>query len=129
MIDMFHFLTGQLFVQAFIINVFNLNVFSYCCCSRKHFFNIRYICDALCDLLPFVQFKKREQRPWRSVTFSQAEVCNFTKSNTPPWVFFTFLKLCKWHQIAQHISFNSSHSFSLLMLVLLIFFQFWKVTT
>ena len=20
--------------------------------------------------------------------------CNFTKSNTPPWVFFTFLKLC-----------------------------------
>ena len=23
----------------------------------------------------------------------QAEACNFTKSNTPPWVFFTFLKL------------------------------------
>ena len=22
--------------------------------------------------------------------------CNFTKSNTPPWVFFTFLKLYKW---------------------------------
>ena len=21
----------------------------------------------------------------------QAEACNFTKSNTPPWVFFTFL--------------------------------------
>ena len=24
-----------------------------------------------------------------------------TKSNTPPWVFFTFLKLDKWYQIAQ----------------------------
>ena len=29
--------------------------------------------------------------------------CNFTKSNTPPWVFFTFLKLNKWYQIAQNI--------------------------
>ena len=26
--------------------------------------------NALRDLVPFVQFKKREQRPWRSVTFS-----------------------------------------------------------
>ena len=26
--------------------------------------------------------------------------CNFTKSNTPSWVFFTFLKLNKWYQIA-----------------------------
>ena len=23
----------------------------------------------------------------------QAEACNFTKNNTPPWVFFTFLKI------------------------------------
>ena len=27
----------------------------------------------------------------------------FTKSNTPSWVFFTFLKLYKWYQIAQRI--------------------------
>ena len=27
------------------------------------------ICDALRDLVPFVQFKKREKHPWRSVTF------------------------------------------------------------
>ena len=27
----------------------------------------------------------------------------FTKSNTPSWVFFTFLKLFKWYQILQHI--------------------------
>ena len=28
----------------------------------------------------------------------------FTESNTPPWVFFTFLKLYKWHPIEQHIT-------------------------
>ena len=54
------------------------------------------ICDALCDLVPFVQFKKREKHPWRSVNFSKVaglklKACNFTKSDTPPWVFFTFL--------------------------------------
>ena len=29
---------------------------------------------------------------------------NFIKSNTPPWVFFTFLKLYKSYQIAQNIT-------------------------
>ena len=40
-----------------------------------------------------------------SVKF-QAKACDFTKSNTPPWVLFTFFKLCKWYQIAQSISHN-----------------------
>ena len=31
----------------------------------------------------------------------QAEACKFTKITTPPWAFFTFLKLYKWHQIAH----------------------------
>ena len=31
----------------------------------------------------------------------QASACNFTKINTPPWVFFTFFKSDKWYQIAQ----------------------------
>ena len=35
----------------------------------------------------------------------QASACNFTKINTPPWVFFTFLKLYKWYQITQRITF------------------------
>ena len=30
-----------------------------------------YICDALRDLVQFVQFKKRKKHPWRSVTFSK----------------------------------------------------------
>ena len=29
------------------------------------------ICDALRDYVPFVQFKKREKHPWRSVTFNK----------------------------------------------------------
>ena len=34
----------------------------------------------------------------------QTECRNFTKSNTRPWIFFTFLKLYKWYQIAQSIT-------------------------
>ena len=60
------------------------------------------------DLVPFVQSKKREKHTWRSDTFSklQALVCNFTKSNTTPSVFFTFFKLNKLYQIAQRISYS-----------------------
>ena len=52
-------------------------------------------CDALRDLVSFVQLKKREQHPWTSVSFS--------KSNTLPWVFLTFFKLYRWNKIAQRI--------------------------
>ena len=40
-------------------------------------------------------------------SFFQEEACNFTKSNTPHWVFFTFFNLYKWYQIAQSIVFLS----------------------
>ena len=33
--------------------------------------NKRPKCDALSDLVPFVQFKKREKHPWKSVNFSK----------------------------------------------------------
>ena len=33
-------------------------------------FPVFSICNALHDLVPFVQFKKREKNPWRSVNFS-----------------------------------------------------------
>ena len=46
-------------------------------------------------------FKKWEKHPWRSCTF---RACNFSKGNTPPRMFFTFLKLNKCYQIAQRIS-------------------------
>ena len=40
------------------------------------------ICDALGDLVSFIEFKKSEKHPWRSDTFrsyfSLAEACNLT---------------------------------------------------
>ena len=59
------------------------------------------ICGALHDLVAFVQFKKCEKHPWRSVNFS-------TKIHTPLWVFFTFFKLYKCNQIAQRITYTQS---------------------
>ena len=58
-------------------------------------------CDALLDLVTFVQFKNQEKQPWRSVTFNKV----FTKSITSPWAFFTFLKLYRWYQIPKSLSF------------------------
>ena len=70
----------------------------------------------LCTILHhLVQFKKCEKHPWNSVTSSKVagfgvsffqpaalskrdfKACNFTKSNTPIWAFFTFFKLYKWY--------------------------------
>ena len=36
----------------------------------------------------------------------QALACNFTKSNTPPWMFFAFFKLYNWYEIAESITYN-----------------------
>ena len=55
-----------------------------------HLLNFKYMKNTLRGVLLFVK------------------VCNFTKSNTPPWVFFTFFRLYKWYQIAQNIT--SSYS-------------------
>ena len=57
-------------------------------------------CGALSDLVLFVQFRKREKHPWRSVTLSivagmQTLACDYTKINTPRRVFSTFLRLYK----------------------------------
>ena len=45
------------------------------------------------ELLSFVKFKKRENTHRRVILLVnlQDEACSFTKSNTPTWVFFTFL--------------------------------------
>ena len=64
--------------------------------NNKRSFLIK-ICDALRDLVIFSQFKKHEKHPRRSVTFSKfaGSACNFTKTNAPPWVLFTFFRLYK----------------------------------
>ena len=42
--------------------------------------------DVLRDLLPFAQFEKREKHPWEVLHLG-----NFTKINTPSWLFSRFL--------------------------------------
>ena len=42
------------------------------------------------------------------VTFGK--VFNFSKSNTPPWVFFAFFKLYRWCQIAQNMTNNQEET-------------------
>ena len=39
---------------------------------------------------------------------AEAKACNFTKSNTPPWVFSTFYESYKCYQIAQHTTSKTS---------------------
>ena len=47
------------------------------------------ICDALRDLVSSGQFKKRKKTHGGGLLLVTL-ACNFTKSNTPLWVFFTF---------------------------------------
>ena len=66
-----------------------------------------FICGALHDLVPFVQFNKRENTHGRVLILVnlQASACTFTKINTPLWVFFMFFKLYKWYQIMQRTTY------------------------
>ena len=58
-------------------NVYLLPLTSSTSCKRQklflcpQFFIHDCICGALRDLAPFIQFKKREKHPWRSVNFSK----------------------------------------------------------
>ena len=53
----------------------------------------------------------------------QVSACNFTRINTPLWVFFTFFKLYKRYQIAQHTTNRlwkaGEHLYSFLLMKLL----------
>ena len=65
------------------------------------------IYDALHNMVPFIYNLKNVKNTHGGVLLLvslQTSSSNFTKSNTPPWVFFTFLKLYKRYQIAQSIS-------------------------
>ena len=63
--------------------------------------------DALRDLEPFVQLNnvKSVLRGVLLLVNLQVSACNFTKSNTPPWAFFTVFKLFNWYRIAQSIKY------------------------
>ena len=60
---------GKLTVDKFRINVKKKKLFE---CKRQGYSALFFdTCGALRDLVPFVQFKKRGKRPWRSVNFSK----------------------------------------------------------
>ena len=46
--------------------------------ASKPFSNVWYKCDALHDLVPLVQFKKREKNLWRNVPFSKVTLLKVT---------------------------------------------------
>ena len=82
--------------------------------QNKHFGWLLYIkekqiwwniCDALRDLVSFVQFKNVKNTHGGVLLLI---ACNFNKSSTPLWLFFTFFELCNWHQIPQSIYDTSS---------------------
>ena len=50
-------------------------------------------------------------------------ICNFTKSNTPSWVFFTFFKLYKWYQNAHRITYVSQSIYELWVVSVCTLFQ------
>ena len=64
--------------------------------------------DVLRDLALFVQIKNVKNTYGGVLLLVNllALACNFTKSNTPPWVFFMFLKLYKWYRMAQCITYS-----------------------
>ena len=72
-------------VDILIVNIRMIRV------NVKYLSRLHEVQDFLRDMVPFVQFQKREKHPWTSVTFS-------IKSNTHPWVFSTFFKLYQWYQ-------------------------------
>ena len=60
------------------------------CATWYHLYNLKSVKNTHGGVLPLVKL--------------HASANNFAKSNTPPWVFFTFFKLCKWYQIVQWIT-------------------------
>ena len=61
------------------------------------------ICDALRDLVPFVQFKKREKRPWRSVNLLKVTLLRGRFSR---FSYCTNVPNGAKHQILIHVYFH-----------------------
>ena len=61
------------------------------CAIWYHLYNLKNAKNALGGMLILVKL--------------QASASNFTKINTPPWVFFPFFKLYKWYQTAQRTTY------------------------
>ena len=70
----------QLLLVSF--SYWKLTKYVMCCPIRYHLYNLKNVKNIHGGVSILVNL--------------QASDYNFTKTNTPPWVFFTFLKLYKW---------------------------------
>ena len=97
-------LLREIFLMLYSINWRKIIVFTYWdvgqygvrCAIWCHLYNLKNVKHIHGGMLILVKL--------------QAETCNFTKVSTPLWVFFTFFKLYKWYQIAQHITYGLCNS-------------------
>ena len=75
-----------------------------------------FVYNALRDLVPFVQFRKREKNPWRSVAFSKLSglsLLTLLKVTLLHGNFSRFLNhIYKWYQIVKVFSVYVFVSFS-----------------
>ena len=80
------------------------------------------MCGVLRDLVTCAQFKKRKNTHGGVLLLVklQTEACNFTKSNTPPWVFFTSFKLYEWYQEPN----RATHHMSIEVLICYFYYPF-----
>ena len=65
---------GTFFLWTYDSNATRKTGTLFCCNLLRvnpYFYWTTYNCDALRDLVPFAQFKRREKHPWRSVDFSK----------------------------------------------------------
>ena len=69
------------------------------------FYSLFVVCCAIWYRLYNLKNVKNTHRGVLILVKLQAETCNFTEINTPPWVIFTFFKLYKRYQLAQRITF------------------------
>ena len=67
---------------------------------------IETIWDTFTIWFHFYNFKNVKNTHRGRILLVKLQTCNFTnKSNALPWVFFTFLKMCEWYQIAESVLF------------------------
>ena len=48
--------------------------------------------------------------PFNFLTYVHIINSGLNKSNSPPWLFFSFFKFYKWYQMAQNITYNKNSS-------------------
>ena len=85
-------------------NYVSIIIFVMRCAISHHSYNLKNVKNTHGGVLILVKLIK----------LVKAKARNFTKINSPQWVFFTFFKLYEWYEMAQRIIFNK---FNILMIL------------